>query len=69
MHQKLKEELIKVIFFLFFEQILHPCPILPVTSSMGIGFGQISENGPDPNRSGRPVEEDKKKKRKNLQKK
>ena len=25
---------------------------------MGIGFGQISENGPDPNRSDQPVEEE-----------
>ena len=48
--------------------MLYLCPILPVTSSMGIGFGQISENGPDPNRSGRPVEEDKQKKKLNLQK-
>ena len=31
---------------------------------MGIGFDQISENGPDPNRSDRPVEEEKQKKRK-----
>ena len=36
---------------------------------MGIGFDQISENGPDQNRSDRPVEEEKQKKRKNLQKK
>ena len=31
----------------------YPCPIVLVTSSMGIGFAQISENGPDRNRSDR----------------
>ena len=63
LHRYLEEELVAVIC-LNVEHILYPCPILLVTSSMGIGFDQISENGPDPNRSDRPVEEEKQKKRK-----
>ena len=62
LRQKL-EKLVAVNFLLNL-LILYPrCPILPVTSSMGIGFGQISENGSDPNRSDPPVEEEDKKKK------